>query len=679
MSVKTNVNLTCRGWRARKRLAIVLMVALVASTPGGPIFVTPVSAQAPAPFVGAGFVLNAGDLRFIKAQIDIAEAHARGGDLLQLIPEVRVPFGLRTVNGSFNHLVPGQTTYGAADQIFPRMITPPLFRDAEPLDPDGPGPAPTAATSYTQKKGIVGDSHPRVVSNLIVDQTASNPAAVAAAGPDAITEVSGTLFTPNTATDAGLSAPFNSMFTFFGQFFDHGLDLVTKGGGFVFIPLKDDDPLVVAGPDRIPGNGDEVPPGQRFMIFTRATNQPGPDGKVGDDPATVGVDESADDIQEATNTTTPFVDQNQTYTSHPSHQVFLREYTMVGGRPVATGRLIDGFQGAIGTWAEVKAQALTMLGIQLTDRDIFNVPELVTDDYGRFIRGANGYPLMRMADGSAAVEGSPATPITTEGAMLTGHAFLDDIAHNAVPGVFDDDNNPATPPVPMTPDLGSTVDPIDSPRPFGTYDDDLLGRHYVTGDGRGNENIALTSVHTIFHSEHNRLAGVISGMIGTPASPGGVLTPDEVQAWWADNSGESPQGWNFGERLFQAAKFVTEMQYQHLVFEEFARKVQPNINPFIGDGINFVSDLNPAITAEFAHTVYRFGHSMLRDMVARTNPDGSENDIPLLDAFLNPLEFNDNNSLSAAEAAGRIFQGGVRQVGNEIDEFITEVLRSNLL
>ena len=36
-----------------------------------------------------------------------------------------------------------------------------------------------------------------------------------------------------------------------------------------------------------------------------------------------------------------------------------------------------------------------------------------------------------------------------------------------------------------------------------------------------------------------------------------------------------------GERLFQAAKFGTEMQYQHLVFEEFARKIQPSINPFL--------------------------------------------------------------------------------------------------
>ena len=48
----------------------------------------------------------------------------------------------------------------------------------------------------------------------------------------------------NAAPDEGLSAPFNSWFTLFGQFFDHGLDLVAKGGnGTVFIPLMPDDPL----------------------------------------------------------------------------------------------------------------------------------------------------------------------------------------------------------------------------------------------------------------------------------------------------------------------------------------------------------------------------------------------------------------------------------------------------
>ncbi len=52
----------------------------------------------------------------------------------------------------------------------------------------------------------------------------------------------------NVAPDEGLSAPFNSWFTLFGQFFDHGLDLVGKGGsGTVFIPLQPDDPLYVRG------------------------------------------------------------------------------------------------------------------------------------------------------------------------------------------------------------------------------------------------------------------------------------------------------------------------------------------------------------------------------------------------------------------------------------------------
>ena len=72
---------------------------------------------------------------------------------------------------------------------------------------------------------------------------------------------------------------------------------------------------------------------------------------------------------------------------------------------------------------------------------------------------------------------------------------------------------------------------------------------------------------------------------------------------------------DYGQRLFQAARFVTEMEYQHLVFEEFARKVQP-ADP--RRSTSTTPDVNAAIPAEFAHAVYRFGHSMLDDDVART-------------------------------------------------------------
>ena len=94
-----------------------------------------------------------------------------------------------------------------------------------------------------------------------------------------------------------------------------------------------------------------------------------------------------------------------------------------------------------------------------------------------------------------------------------------------------------------------------------------------------------------------------------------------------------------GERLFQAAKFGTEMQYQHLVFEEFARKIQPNINVFlVPDG--FDTTINPDIVAEFAHVVYRFGHSMLTETIDRFDASFAENDIGLIEGFLNPIAFD---------------------------------------
>jgi len=265
---------TCRRVGSQKRWAVVTAIAMLASTLGGNLIVPVVHAQT-AP-VGQGFVLTAGDLRFIYAQILVAQEHAAGGTLLgpgpNQVADPQLPRGLRTVDGSFNNLVPGQQFFGAADRAFPRLTTP-VFKAAEPLtvDPDGPGgQAVGNSTSYTQKKGFVSDSQPRVISNLIVDQTAANPAAVAAADnpcgeggfvcggstePDPVT---GSLFIPNITPDFGLSAPYNLMFTFFGQFFDHGLDLVTKSGGAVIMPLKADDPLI-AGPDHILGNADDLP------------------------------------------------------------------------------------------------------------------------------------------------------------------------------------------------------------------------------------------------------------------------------------------------------------------------------------------------------------------------------------------------------------------------------------
>jgi Ca2+-binding RTX toxin-like protein len=750
----------------RKALAAVTSFALLTGMLVGAFAST---SQAIAP-VGGGFTVTPGDLAFILKQIRIAEEHsttltasnpcgtmlAQPGDGIPdnlQVPDVLTSYGLRTVDGSCNNLkaatgvpAPGQPSgpfagnpdpafFGAANQVFPRLTTP-VFRDADPITPDFPV-GPPGPTSYKSKFGSVVDAQPRIISNLIDDQTSTNPAAVAAAGhpvrsqnpntpsavpcttdpdPTAVPPVDGvplgctpshkTLFIPNITTDTGLSPPYNSLFTFFGQFFDHGVDQTVKSGGTVFIPLQADDPLRTLGPDGKPNTGDEVPANQAFMVLTRTQDQPGPDGVL----------HTADDIQDASNTDTPWVDQSQTYTSHASHQVFLREYDPATGAvdqnhpaAVATGNLLQGLvdddplpctkpapfecyndgkagAGSLSTWASVRKQAHDLFGMRLEDKDVLNIPMLATDPYGEYLPGPHGLPQYVTTTGL--VEGQLDDPTTPGDETVPVPAnvlyfdtpFVGDIAHNADPSP-----DPQTG-VSPTPDPDSTIQTDFTKQAPGTYDDELLATHFTCGDGRCNENIALSTIHFVFHAEHDRLVNDIDNVLHTDTTPGAA---DRLADWTStdDNirGANGTGGWSYGQKLFQAARFVTEMEYQHLVFEEFARKVQPAVRPFHV----YSPDINAAIDAEFAHAVYRFGHSMLDDTVARqdVNPDGSriDNSLPLLNAFLNPPAFFDNSVdpnhpvYTAAEAAGAVVMGSSDQTGNEIDEFVTETLRNNLL
>ncbi|HSP52604.1 MAG TPA: peroxidase family protein [Cryobacterium sp.] len=672
--------------RPMRTLAAGTAVAVIAV-----LGLTTTAMTATAAPVGQGFTVTTADLAYILKQIKISEAHVANttsatglcGALLgtgpNQVPDALTSYGLRTVDGSCNNLLPGRETYGAADELFTRLTTP-VFSAAEANPPLF---GPPAASSYGSTSGNVFDSQPRTVSNLIVDQTSTNPAAVAAAGTPVRTQgnvgiqacttdpqplanpaVEGvpagcvpsgeTLFIPNVTTDVGLSPPYNSLFTLFGQFFDHGVDQTVKGGGTVFVPLNEDDPLRTKGPDGIAGNGDEVPANQAFMVLTRGQNQPGADGVLG----------TADDVRDAENTDSPFVDQSQTYASHASHQVFLREYANnVDGKPVSTGKLLGGpagpTAGGMATWATVKAQARGLLGLDLTDQDVTDIPLMAVDPYGKFIPGpVSGLPQYATATGL--VEGNLAAPVPVPAnALHFNTPFLTDIAHNAEPKAG------------LVPDADTTASADFAGQPAGTYDNEMLDAHFAAGDGRVNENIGLTAIHQVFHSEHDRLAEEFKTTLTNDTSAKGVAALAE----WKLAAGAD--GWN-GERLFQAARFVTEMEYQHLVFEEFGRKVQPAIQPFL----SYNTDVNPAVTAEFAHAVYRFGHSMLTETISRTNADGTDNSISLLEGFLNPPSYTDGGSagtLTSEQAAGSVIMGMSDQVGNELDEFVTDTLRSNLL
>ncbi|XUJ32968.1 hypothetical protein ACQ5SK_32905 [Bradyrhizobium japonicum] len=138
------------------------------------------------------------DLDFILAQIKVAEKHAAyivnpldpnaaplyGAGLagqVGSVPSYNLSIGLRTVDGQNNNLLPGQEKWGAADMPFPELLDP-TFRPAENVPGNFlPPGAPAVPTSYAPSNNpgsMVFDSSLRTISNLIVDQTLANPAAI---------------------------------------------------------------------------------------------------------------------------------------------------------------------------------------------------------------------------------------------------------------------------------------------------------------------------------------------------------------------------------------------------------------------------------------------------------------------------------------------------------------------
>ena len=594
------------------------------------------------------------------------------------------PWGIRQVDGECNNItnvtaetpatytntVPNKADtagWGASDQFFTRLST-----ATNKPGTTAPYTLNAVQKAYSNPTAYVKDASPRLISNIIADQSSANAAAVAASseafntlyGSNPNTEVSinatsGAASTsmqiPDVTADYNVSAGYNSWFTLFGQFFDHGLDLIPKAGSQVFIPLDQSDPLYVNSPTA-----------KNYMILTR------------------GADANGEQI----NITSPYVDQSQTYGSVASQNAWLREYafTGAGNSPVPTGRMLEGsdftgrgagaatspydtaaaftLNGGLATWWDLKHQA-ARLGFHLSDYDAKSIPILATNQYGKIIAGAHGFPLMLFKNASNQykwIEGNPANqvwtypsagaaggavntiggnPTTAVGwatagalngytAVSTGHNFINDTMGSAVPN----DGAGAM----LTPDADLIIEAPGSSA-AGTYDDEALNEHFVAGDGRVNENIGLSAVHNTFHSEHNTLVQDLKNMlVGNPVITNaflGEFTTTKIATVSRDINAIT---WD-GERLYQVARYIDEMEYQHMVYDEFVRRISPGLPVFVA----YQPTTRPDITQEFASAVYRLGHSMLNETIARSNPGEvwsptNNQDVSLVTAFTNPSQ-----------------------------------------
>src|SRR5436190_19335147 len=131
---------------------------------------------------------------------------------------------------------------------------------------------------------------------------------------------------------------------------------------------------------------------------------------------------------------------------------------------------------------------------------------------------------------------------------------------------------------------------------------------FAAGDVRANENIELTSLHTLFVREHNRIAAAIA-----KANP---KLSDET--------------------IYQMARARVIAEIQSITYNEW-------LPALLGRGAmtsykGYNPNVNPGIANEFSTAAFRLGHSLLGDDVEFLGNDGLPvaEEVPLSEAFFNP-------------------------------------------
>lgn len=167
---------------------------------------------------------------------------------------------------------------------------------------------------------------------------------------------------------------------------------------------------------------------------------------------------------------------------------------------------------------------------------------------------------------------------------------------------------------------------------------------YVCGDIRANENILLTSMHTIFIREHNRIA-------------------DQLKAKYPGLS---------DEQLYQGARKRVGAIVQAITYNEY-------LPALLGDGAlptysGYDAGVNPSVGVLFSTAAYRMGHSQVSPTVQRLDAsfnEIAEGNLNLADAFFNPSEL-------AVTGIEPLLRGASREPAQTTDSQIINELR-NLL
>ncbi|XP_074474249.1 eosinophil peroxidase-like isoform X2 [Sebastes fasciatus] len=146
---------------------------------------------------------------------------------------------------------------------------------------------------------------------------------------------------------------------------------------------------------------------------------------------------------------------------------------------------------------------------------------------------------------------------------------------------------------------------------------------FIAGDVRVDENIALTSIHTLFMREHNRVARALKR-----------LNPH----------------WD-SETLYQESRKILGAYTQVIVFRDYLPHIVGDVamRTQLGRYPGYDASVDPSISNVFATAAYRFAHLALQPVLSRLDANYRENanfpNVPLFKAFFAPWRI--------------IFEGGV--------------------
>lgn len=168
---------------------------------------------------------------------------------------------------------------------------------------------------------------------------------------------------------------------------------------------------------------------------------------------------------------------------------------------------------------------------------------------------------------------------------------------------------------------------------------------FVAGDVRSNEQVGLTSMHTLFVREHN---------------------------YWADHIRKT-RPWFSGDDVFQAARRMVIAEIQIITYNEFlpaliGKRALPRYRGYTpGD---------PGLFTEFSGAAWRMGHTLINPQLMRVDANGKEiaaGHLPLRNAFFNaPMLLKNRNDIDV------ILRGLASQKSQTYDNMIVDDLRNFL-